>query len=144
LKCVQGEQRRIQLKELTMRNALFVVTAALMLFGGNSLVAQRPNPLRMNFADKGKPDVTYGRVKEITAGQKIVIDVDDAIDKSFDLSDKDLSVKLAPNLKVGDPVKISEHSVAGKTKTVQITRHSGGGVSHGDKKTAAQEKKEAK
>jgi hypothetical protein len=98
----------------------------------------------MSFADKttaGKPDVTYGRVKELTAGQKVVIDVDNAIDKSFDLTDKDLTVKLAPGLKVGDPVKVTEYSVAGKTKRVQITHHSGGGVSHGDKKSAAAEKK---
>jgi hypothetical protein len=121
--------------------ALFTTVLSAVAF------AESPNAAVMNFADKataGKPDVTYGRVKELTAGQKVVIDVDDAIDKSFDLTDKDVAVKLASGLKVGDPVKITERSVAGKTKSVQITRHAGGNVSHGDKKTAAGERKEAK
>ena len=34
--------------------------------------------------------------------------------------------------KVGDPVKVQEHEVAGKTKSVAITKHTGGGVTHGD------------
>ena len=129
-----------------MRNTLKITAATILLIGGSGLLAQTPSGAVANFADtdksmKGKPDVTYGRVKEITAGQKVVIDVDNAMDKSFDLTDKDVAVKLAPGLKVGDPVKVTEHSVAGKTKRVEITHHSGGGVSHGDKKTAAQEKK---
>lgn len=82
-------------------------------------------------------DATYGRVKEFTAGQKIVIDVDNAVDKTFDLNDKDLKVKLAKGLKVGDPVKVVEREVAGKTKSVMISKHSGGGVAHGDKDPAA-------
>ena len=48
-----------------------------------------------------KADVTYGRVKELTAGQKVVIDVDNAMDKSYDMTDKDLSMKMASGLKVG-------------------------------------------
>ena len=82
-------------------------------------------------------DVAYGRVKELTAGQKIVIDVDNAPDKTFDLADKDLTVKMGKGLKVGDTVKINEHDVAGKTKSVTISKHSGGGVAHGDADPAA-------
>jgi hypothetical protein len=82
-------------------------------------------------------DATYGRVKEFTAGQKIVIDVDNAVDKSFDLNDKDLKVTMAKGLKVGDPVKVVEHEKLGKTVSVNITKHSGGGVAHGDKDPAA-------
>jgi hypothetical protein len=129
-----------------MRNTLHLATAAVLLISWGAFGAQTPSGAIANFADndksmKGKPDVTYGRVKEITAGQKVVIDVDNAMDKSFDLTDKDVAVKLAPGLKVGDPVKVTEHSVAGKTKRVEITHHAGGGVSHGDKKSAAAEKK---
>jgi hypothetical protein len=76
--------------------------------------------------------VTYGRVKELTAGQKVVINVDNALDKTFDLSDKDVAVKLGKGLKVGDPVKVKEHEVAGKTQSVVITKHTGGGVTHGE------------
>jgi hypothetical protein len=75
-------------------------------------------------------DTTYGRIKEFTAGQKVVIAIDNAPDKTFDLSDKDLTVKMPRNLKVGDMVKVNEHEVAGKTKSVNITKHSGSGATH--------------
>ena len=123
-----------------MKKVLPILITTLMLAGGSAVIAQTPTDTH-NKAMHGKPDVAYGRVKEITPGQKVVIDVDNAVDKSFDLADKDLTVKMASGLKVGDPVMVTEHSVAGKTKSVQISRHSGGGVSHGDKKTAAEEKK---
>ena len=44
---------------------------------------------------------------------------------------------MAKGLKVGDTVKLVEHEVAGKTKSVAITKHSGGGVAHGDHDPAA-------
>jgi len=127
-----------------MKHILSMFLAPMLLIGPNLLAADASHSSAMSFADKStasKPDVTYGRVKELTAGQKVVIDVDNAVDKTFDLNDKDVTVKLASGLKVGDPVKVTEHSVAGKTKSVAITRHTGGGVSHGDKKSAAAENK---
>jgi hypothetical protein len=81
-------------------------------------------------------DATYGRIKELTAGQKVVIDVDNAPDKEFELASKDVAVKMGKGLKVGDPVKVVEHDVAGKTKTVSITRHAASGVKHGDRDSA--------
>lgn len=126
-----------------MKNSVLLLMTGLLLAGGSLLSAQNPAVRGMSFAppmaDKG--DVTYGRVKELTMGQKVVIDVDNSIDKTFDLTDKDVAVKMGKGLKVGDPVKVTEHSVAGVTKSVQIVHHTGGGVSHGDKKTAAEEKK---
>jgi len=77
-------------------------------------------------------DVTYGRIKELTSGQKVVINVDNAPDKTFEFHDKDVAVHLAKGLKVGDPVKVQESEVAVKTKAVTITKHTGGGVTHGD------------
>ena len=117
-----------------------ILATGLFLAGLGGLVAAPPD--ERTATEKAKAavtsgDVTYGRIKELTAGQKVVIDVDNAIDKTFDLNDKDLSVKMGKGLKVGDPVKVNEHSVAGKTKSVQITKHSGGGVAHGDKDPAA-------
>ena len=82
-------------------------------------------------------DVTYGRIKEMTAGQKVVIDVDNSPDKSFDMTDKSLTVKLGKNLKVGDTVKVTEHEAMGKTKSVTIAKHTGAGVVHGDKDPAS-------
>ena len=126
---------------------LLVLETALVVFGASALFGQPTTPP----ADRQPPsgtkarekaavtdtDVSYGRIKELTAGQKVVIDVDNAVDKTFDLSDKDLSVKLAKGLKVGDPVKVNEREVAGKTKAVTITKHAGGGVAHGDKDPVA-------
>lgn len=77
------------------------------------------------------PDVTFARVKELKEGQKIVLDVDNAIDKSFDLSKSDPNVKVSSGLKVGDPVKITEQNVNGK-KMVDIARSAEGDAKHGD------------
>ena len=109
---------------------------------GVTCVAQDPAPARdrsvkdtvkdtLKKAKPGDPDVTYGRVKEWTAGQKVVIDVDNQVDKNFDLTDKDVKVTIAKGLKVGDPVKVTERDRNGK-KQVAIVKHSGGGVKHGD------------
>jgi hypothetical protein len=83
-----------------------------------------------------KGDVTYGRIKEMTAGQKVVVDVDNNIDKSYDLTDKDTKVNMPRSLKVGDPVRITEVDQNGH-KSVRIAKDTSK-VKHGDK-TAAQE-----
>jgi hypothetical protein len=120
-----------------MHRILLVLTTIFLLTGGTALFAQAPPPPadrdQTTRARATDPDVTYGRVKEFTAGQKIVIDVDNAPDKEFDLADKDLAVKLEKGLKTGDPVKVTERSEMGKTKAVMIAKHTGGGVTHGDK-----------
>ena len=112
----------------------------LLLSGVSGIAGQAaPTPDKEHTATRARAeskkmdaDVTYGRIKEFTAGQRVVVDVDNAPDKSFDLTDKDVAVKLGKNLKVGDPVKVTEHEVLGKTKSVSIAKHSGGGVAHGD------------
>lgn len=118
-----------------------LATAALVFTLAGSLSAQSAASRAEHAAENTKArakaavtdhDVTYGRIKELTAGQKVVINVDNAPDKTFELDDKDLAVKLGKGLKVGDPVKIQEHEVAGKTKSVAISKHTGGGVKHGD------------
>ena len=121
----------------------FAVT--LLLTGATALFGQEPTPdtrrdktgTRARTDVRKDADVTFGRIKEFTAGKNIVIDVDNAPDKSFDLADKDVNVKLAKGLKVGDPVKVTEHDVAGKTRSVMIAKHTGGGVAHGDKDPAS-------
>ena len=127
-----------------MKHTMPFLAATLLLSAGTVLLGQAPTPTApSDKADKAgtrarasakttDADVTYGRVKEFTAGQKIVIDVDNAPDKEFDMTDKDVAVKLAKGLKVGDPVKVTEHAELGKTKSVNIVKHSGGGVAHGD------------
>ena len=128
-----------------MKQMIYVATTSLLLSGATALFGQATTPpadahktetRAQTDVKKMDADVTYGRIKEFTAGQKVV-DVDNAVDKSFDLTAKDVTVKMGKGLKVGDPVKVVEHEVAGKTKSVAITKHSGGGVAHGDKDPAA-------
>jgi uncharacterized protein YceK len=128
-------------EDYQVKGTLQVSLAALLLTGCGSLFAQTATEKVEHSAKKAKAktkaavsdkDVTYGRIKELTAGQKVVINVDNAPDKTFDMTDKDVAVKLGKGLKVGDPVKVQEHEVAGKTKSVTITKHTGGGVTHGD------------
>jgi ribosomal protein L21E len=129
-----------------MKRMIHIATTSLLLSGATALFGQATTPpadahktetRARTDAKKTDTDVTYGRIKEFTAGQKVVVDIDNAVDKSFDLTDKDLTVKMGKGLKVGDPVKVTEHEVMGKTKSVTIAKHSGGGVAHGDKDPAA-------
>ena len=124
-----------------MKKTLRLSIAALLLTSGSAVFAYAPQTSAEETGTKARAkakdavsdkDVTYGRIKELTAGQKIVINVDNAPDKEFDLADKDVAVKLGKGLKVGDPVKLQEHEVAGKTKSVTISKHTGGGVTHGE------------
>lgn len=124
-----------------MRNKFSLVMFVFVLTTSSGLIAQTAGARAERAAENTKAkvkaavsdkDVTYGRIKELTAGQKVVINVDNAPDKSFNLADKDVTVKLGRGLKVGDPVKLQEHDVAGKTTSVTITKHTGGGVQHGD------------
>jgi hypothetical protein len=125
------------MKKLLIPALALIISGTGPLFGqktANEQVEGAKSKAKAAVSDK---DATYGRIKELTAGQKVVIDVDNAVDKTFDLTDKDVTVKMAKGLKVGDPVKVVEQEVAGKTKSVMISKHSGGGVAHGDKDPAA-------
>ncbi len=115
--------------------------AALSVVGAVGLSAQTATEKAEHAGSKAKAkmkaavsdrDVTYGRIKELTTGKKVVINVDNAPDKTFEMASKDVKVRMSKGLKTGDPVKIQEHEVAGVTKSVMITKHTGGGVTHGD------------
>jgi hypothetical protein len=67
------------------------------------------------------PDAIYGRIKEVKDKQKIVIAVDNAPDKTYNLADAKTNVTLADALAVGDPVKVLETERDGR-KSVQIAR----------------------
>lgn len=122
-----------------MKQFLFVLMAAVSLSGAAVVAAEIPAGMKSSFADD-KPSITYARVKEMMPGQKIVLDVDNSPDKTFDLTDKNVATKLGKGLKVGDPVQVSEWSEMGKTKRVSIVKHANPNVKHGDKNTASQEK----
>jgi len=63
---------------------------------------------------------TAGRVREYNAGQRLIIEVAGAPERSYDLSSKDQSIVIAPGLKAGDTVHIMENEANGK-KTISIT-----------------------
>ena len=118
-----------------------LMLAALLVAGCSGLFGQTAAQKMENAGERTKArakaavtdkDVTYGRIKELTAGNKVVINVDNAPDKTFEMKDKDVAVHLGKGLKVGDPVMVRETDVAGKTKSVTISKHTGGGVTHGD------------
>ena len=117
------------------KNGLALIASIVLACGSATFAQTQPPAADRSAAATRKADVTYGRIKELTAGQKVVVDVDNKMDKSYDLTDKDKTVHLASGLKVGDPVMVTEHDRNGK-KMVDITRHSGEGVKHGDKTRA--------
>jgi hypothetical protein len=125
-----------------MKKSFLHLIVASVLFGGLGVLAQGAADVHESTAHaKAKADVTYGRIKELTPGQKVTVDVDNAPDKSFDLTDKDKAFVLAKGLAVGDAVKIVERKVNGKD-TVRIVRDTRTDVKHGDK-TRAEEKRDA-
>src|SRR3954451_11258468 len=103
---------------------LFAFVALFCLLG----LAQEPI-VPLPGADRVSQKVSYGRVKEFTAGQKLVIDIDNAVDKNYDLTDTNTTYKVAKDLKAGDTVMITEREVSSK-KTIEVVKHSGGGVKH--------------
>ena len=112
------------------RNGLAVIASILLTFGSAAFAQANPPADRSEKTDR-KADVTYGRIKEITPA-KVVVDVANWPDKSFDLTDKDKTYHVASGLKVGDSVMVTERKVNGQ-KVIDIAQHSGGGVKHGAK-----------
>jgi hypothetical protein len=86
--------------------------------------AKSPDPrpdevLKAATEKSGDVELLYGRIKELKGGQKIVIQVDNGPDKTYNLADKDKSIKVAEALAIGDPVKVMESK---DSKGVQIVR----------------------
>ena len=118
------------------------VLALLALLAGGGWIAEAqqpaappPNPdqtlAKQPTKSTNDTDVLYGRIKEVKGGQKIVIHVDNARDKTYNLADKDRTVKLAEDLAVGDAVKVLE---AKGSKSIQIVRDTRGDAEKGGQK----------
>jgi hypothetical protein len=111
---------------------LFLITLATgVLASGTLLLAQDdrekapgksdgPAQVQAAAPQKGS-DVTTAKVKEYTPGKKIELDVENAPDKSFDLTDKNTTVNVAANVKTGDTVQVMERTGADGKKMVEIT-----------------------
>ena len=110
------------------------VIAAVLAFAPYFVVSAQTPPPPTSSADRtAQTDGTHGKVKEFTAGQKLVIAVDNAPDKSFDLTDRDMNVKVPQDLKVGDAVQIAEKG-SGRSKTIEIAKHAGGAQGDADRR----------
>lgn len=110
-----------------MRNIAMI--AGLILTSGFVVTAQEtqnPTP-RPDQIDTTRPEkateveAVHGKIKEVRAGEKIVIDVDNAPDKTYNLADEKRTVRVAEGLAIGDPVKVLESDVEGN-KAVEIVR----------------------
>src|ERR1700741_3348746 len=117
-----------------MKHLFRTVIATGVLATGTLLVAQdkgqpQGQPQGQGQAERtAKSETTLAHVKEFDVGKKIVLDVENAIDKSYDLTKPDPDVKVAAGLKVGDAVKVTEQEIGGK-KTVEIALDASAGKS---------------
>ena len=122
------------------RNGLAVIASIILTCGSIGLAQTQPRAADRSENTDRKASVTYGRIKEITPA-KVVVDIANRPDKSFDLTDRDKTFHVASGLKLGDPVMVSKRKIEGKD-VVDITEHTGGGVKHGAK-TREEETKQA-
>jgi len=100
-----------------------------LLVGGAATLSaqapqQTPQPTQPQTTPQSKGTAeraqgTAGHVKEYSAGQKLVIDIAGAPERSYDLTARDQSIVIAPGLKAGDAVRIVE-SNAGGQRTINI------------------------
>lgn len=67
-------------------------------------------------------DTWIGRVKEYNPGRSLKLDIKNAIDKSFDLQDRDMQVQVHPDVKVGSMVKVTQTEQDGK-KLLDVQPH---------------------
>src|SRR5438128_11881001 len=69
---------------------------------------------------KTSTDAVYGKVESYEPGKSIKVTIPGKIvsTKSFDLDDKDTTVNVAPNLKKGDWVSVTERTANNGRKTV--------------------------
>jgi hypothetical protein len=68
-----------------------------------------------------EPGATYGKIKDVKAGEKIVIAIDGAPDKTYSLADAKRTITVAEGLAIGDAVKVLETDNK-NAKSVQIVR----------------------
>ena len=76
-----------------------------------------PTPEQVLSQSRDNDSGTAGKIKEIQGGQKIVIAVDNALDKSYSLTDAKRKITLAEGLVIGDRVRVLESDAS-----VQIVR----------------------
>jgi hypothetical protein len=84
---------------------------------------------------KTKIHSATGRVKEFTQGKSIVVTTAKGKDVTFDLSGNKLTAHVAPDIAVGNNVRVVEKTDNNGNKTVTVSPSSGS--HHAEKKTGA-------
>ena len=87
----------------------------------NKTATPTPDGVAAEAASDKSGNVTYGRIKQVQAGQKIVISVENGKDQTYNLSSPRTGISVAEGLAVGDAVKILE-SKQKNARSVQIVR----------------------
>src|SRR5213082_464664 len=90
-------------------------------------VQQDTKTTTANRTVKTSTDRVYGKVESYEPGKSIKVTVPGKIvsTKSFDLNDKDTTVNVAPALKTGDWVSVTERTGNNGHKTVTVSHSSG-------------------
>ena len=113
----------------------FALLSALVISQATFALAQNtqgPTPQPGQIDSKAPENVNknteaiYGKIKTVTAGDKIVVDVDKGRDRTYNLADPKVAVRVAEGLAIGDSVKILEGKTKGN-RTIDIVRNTDGG-----------------
>ena len=105
-----------------MRTLLTVTCASALFLAGNTVFAQKADSNNSkevnqektaetnNGTAKTKSDIYYGKVESYDPGKTLKVSVPGKIvnTKSFDLNDRDETVNVASNVKVGDWVRVEQ------------------------------------
>src|SRR5437868_8808149 len=122
-----------------MKNILTGVCAISFIFAGGSFAAQDKGTAAKQSKEvqqdtktttssktmKTSTDRVYGKVESYEPGKSIKVTVPGKIvsTKSFDLDDKDTTVNVAPSIKKGDWVSVTERTANNGRKTITV-KHS--------------------
>ena len=102
-----------------------LVLSSAVFLGAQEAQSPTPTPDKIDTkaVDENKnTDAIYGKIKNVTTGQKIVIDVDKGRDKTYNLADPKVTIRVAEGLAVGDSVKVLENKTKGN-RSVDIVRN---------------------
>jgi len=105
-----------------MKTLLTVTCASALFLAGNIAFSQKADSNNSkqvtkeqttesnNGTTKAKSDIYYGKVEAYEAGKSLKVSVPGKIvnTKSFDLDDRDETVNVAANVKVGDWVRVEQ------------------------------------
>jgi hypothetical protein len=127
------------LEEVTMKTILSTVCAITLIFGGASLavgqdkgtaakqskeVQQETKTMTPSGTAKTSTDTVYGKVESYEPGKSIKVTVPGKVasTKSFDLDSKNTTANVAPDVKPGEWVKVTEKTDNNGHKTITVHR----------------------